>query len=340
MPPEILTPSSLLAVAGSVLGLGFLSGFRLYLTVLLIGLAMHFHVFGLGPEWAQLEVLGDWRILVAAGLLAIIEFTADKIPWLDSAWDSVHTFIRPIAATLLAATALGKWDPVTRTLLSLLAGTVALSAHSAKAATRLAVNHSPEPFSNIGLSLAGDLALPALWWAVIHYPTFFLAGLAIFLAIFAWFAPKVYRWMRVELAALGAMLRYWLELDSGLWAAVPATIEPRSPAAELWNLLNGRWAATTPEPKLRAVASTLPGLEGSLGYLSVAGGEVRFNTRRLWRTRRQQATLAMIAAADWRSGLFADTLTIRFREGHSWRFDVLKKKRVAPRQASVAALSS
>src|SRR5882724_11850353 len=91
---------------GSTLGLGFLAGIRLYATVLLIGLVVRFHLIALPPGLAHLSVLGDTLVLATAAAACAIEFVADKIPWVDSLWDSIHTFIRPVGAVLLGATAL------------------------------------------------------------------------------------------------------------------------------------------------------------------------------------------------------------------------------------------
>ena len=126
---------------------GFLSGVRLYATVLVLGLGMRYGLFTLGPWSENLHVLAHPWVLIAAGIACAMEFVADKIPWLDSAWDSFHTFIRPIAAILLSAAALESVDPVWRVLLVLACGTAALSSHATKAAARVVVNHSPEPFS-------------------------------------------------------------------------------------------------------------------------------------------------------------------------------------------------
>ena len=158
-----------IALLGSSLGLGFLAGIRLYATVLAIGLAVRFQLLHLHEGMRGLEVLADWRILALAGVAFLAEFFADKIPWVDTAWDAIHTFIRPVGAALLAATALGDVDPTLRTSLALLTGGVALTSHSGKAATRALVNHSPEPFSNVALSLAEDAVVPVgIWLATAH----------------------------------------------------------------------------------------------------------------------------------------------------------------------------
>lgn len=142
-----------LAVA---LSLGTLAGVNLYLTVLVTGLALHFHWVILPSQLAGLEVLGHPTILCIAAALYAIEFCADKIPWVDTAWDAIHTLIRPIGAAALAVAAMGDAHPAFEVVAGLLAGGMAFSSHTAKAGTRLAANTSPEPFTNIALSLVED----------------------------------------------------------------------------------------------------------------------------------------------------------------------------------------
>src|SRR5205085_1143331 len=135
----------LLAVA---LGLAALAGINLYLTVFVTGLAIHFHWITLAAEYQSLEVLGSTWIISIAGVLYLLEFFADKIPWVDSIWDAVHTVIRPIGGALLAIQVLGHPSPTFTIVVALLAGGTSLISHTAKAATRLTTNTSPEPFSN------------------------------------------------------------------------------------------------------------------------------------------------------------------------------------------------
>lgn len=142
-----------LAVA---LSLGTLAGVNLYLTVLVTGLALHFDWVTLPSPLAGLEVLGHPTILCIAAVLYAIEFCADKIPWVDTAWDAIHTLIRPIGAAALAVAAMGDAHPAFEVVAGLLAGGMAFSSHTAKAGTRLAANTSPEPFTNIALSLVED----------------------------------------------------------------------------------------------------------------------------------------------------------------------------------------
>jgi Domain of unknown function (DUF4126) len=187
---------NLLAVA---LGLACLAGINLYLTVFATGLAIHFHWITLAPAYQSLEVLGDPLIITIAGILYFLEFFADKIPWIDSAWDAVHTVIRPIGGALLAIQVLGHPSPALTVIVALLAGGTSLVAHTAKAATRLATNTSPEPFSNIGLSLGEDAAVLG-GLALVHFnPLLALLILAFGVGAFFYFAAKILRAMKAKI---------------------------------------------------------------------------------------------------------------------------------------------
>jgi hypothetical protein len=186
----------LLAVA---LGLAALAGVNLYLTVFVSGLAIHFHWITLGPQYQSLEVLGNPWIITVAGVLYFLEFFADKIPWVDSISDAVHTVIRPIGGALLAIQVLGHPSPAFTVIVALLAGGTSLVAHTAKAATRLASNASPEPFSNIGLSLGEDAAVLG-GLALVHFnPVLALIIFLIGIAAFLYFARKILRAMKVKI---------------------------------------------------------------------------------------------------------------------------------------------
>jgi hypothetical protein len=197
----------LIALLGSVLGLAFVSGLRLYSTVLALGLGIRFGLLTVPPHLANLTVLSHTPILVLAGVLYLVEFVADKVPWVDSAWDTVHTLIRPVGAAALAATAMVDMDPSVEALLILLAGGVALSGHAAKAGTRLAVNHSPEPVSNIGLSLSEDGLVVAGIWLALSHPVVALVLVLLALAAIAWLLPKLFRLIRGSVARIRAGLR-------------------------------------------------------------------------------------------------------------------------------------
>jgi hypothetical protein len=188
-----------LHLLGVALGLACLAGINLYLTVFITGLAIHFHWITLAPAYQSLEALGNPVIITIAGILYFLEFFADKIPWIDSAWDAVHTVIRPIGGALLAIQVLGHPSPTFTVIVALLAGGTSLITHTAKAATRLASNTSPEPFSNIALSFGEDVAVLG-GLAFIHYnPALALSIFALAIAAFLYFAPKVLRVMKAKI---------------------------------------------------------------------------------------------------------------------------------------------
>jgi len=188
-----------IGLLGSALGLSFLAGIRLYATVLVVGLAVRFHLLHLKAGMEGLNVLADWRVLTVAGIAFLAEFFADKIPYLDSAWDAVHTFIRPVGAAVLAAAALSDMDPALRTCIAILAGGVALTG---KAATRALVNHSPEPFSNVALSFIEDAIVPAGVWLATAHPVFTLCFIIVLVVLTVLFVRLAIRAVRHTFGAI------------------------------------------------------------------------------------------------------------------------------------------
>jgi len=215
-----------LDLLGVALGLAALAGINLYLTVFATGLAIHFHWITLAPQYQSLEILGNPWIISIAGVLYLLEFFADKIPWVDSIWDAVHTVIRPIGGALLAIQVLGHPSPALTVVVALLAGGTSLIAHTAKAATRLASNTSPEPFSNIGLSLGEDAAVLG-GLALVHFnPLLALIIFLIGIAAFLYFAPKILRAIKAKtwLAWKKINLPAYSERDVQLPITLPARL--------------------------------------------------------------------------------------------------------------------
>ena len=175
---------------GFVLGAAFASGLNLYATIGVLGLLHRFEVVRLP---GSLDVLAHPVVLGVALTLYVIEFVADKIPYVDNIWDVVHTFIRPPAAAVLAYTALGTGDvpDAVRLVAAMVAGTVALASHGAKASTRTAVNASPEPASNTAVSLTEDgLAIFLVWMAVTH-PLLTTVLVGVLLVVSVWLMVKI-----------------------------------------------------------------------------------------------------------------------------------------------------
>jgi hypothetical protein len=178
---------------GLAFGAGFSSGLNLYATIATLGLLQRFGVVHL-PE--QLQVLAHpWVLGIAIGLY-VLEFLADKIPFVDTVWDAIHTVIRPPAAALLAYGAAGAAPPEWRWGAALLAGGVALTSHGSKASVRAAANASPEPFSNWALSLGEDtLAVWLTWLATVH-PMATIVVVVILIALAAFVLFHLFRFLR------------------------------------------------------------------------------------------------------------------------------------------------
>jgi hypothetical protein len=175
----------LLTTLGRTLGFSFAAGVNLYATVAILGLASRYGWVSLPPQYAVFD--NNW-IIGAALVMYVVEFVADKIPWVDSAWDAVHTVIRPLGGALIAVTTLGDASPTVTTLIGLLGGAVAASSHASKAGTRAVANTSPEPFSNWILSLSEDAFVVGLGFVALKYPLVALAVTAVLLMTIVLFA--------------------------------------------------------------------------------------------------------------------------------------------------------
>jgi hypothetical protein len=182
-----------LATFGRTLGFSFAAGINLYATVAILGLASRYGWVSLPAEYQVFD--NDW-VIGGALVLYVIEFFADKIPWLDSAWDTLHTAIRPIGGAFIAVTTLGDASPTAQVFAALLGGTVAASSHLTKAGTRVVANSSPEPFSNWLLSLGEDVFVVALGYMALQHPLLALAVSVAALAIIGVFAAVIVRAIR------------------------------------------------------------------------------------------------------------------------------------------------
>jgi hypothetical protein len=335
---------------GSTLGLAFVAGFRLYATVLAIGLSIRFGLYHPGTAMEHLRILASMPVLVTAGVAFVLEFVSDKIPWLDTAWDSFHTFIRPIGAALLGVAAFGTMDPALKVAVVILCGGVALSSHSSKAAARVAVNHSPEPFSNIALSLAEDIAAPAGTWLAVSHPLVTLTLVAMFAAAFLWLSPKIFRIVRLQLVALRAFLSgpdrvrsrsAGRAAGSSSWNAAawdPATagvIERNAgPLPEpLGRSIADRLKLEQPPLGLRsAAAADVPRLKHSIGYLALVDNELIFVTRRGFRTRLHRIAAGEIHSTELKRGLLMHRIIFRTGSGEN-SFYVFRDADLAPAEA-------
>ena len=188
-----------LALAG---GLSWASGLRLYLTVFAVGLLAKFHYIPL-PD--SLNILTNPIVLSVAGVLTLNEFLADKIPYVDSAWDSIQTFIRIPAGALLAMGAINSSDPMVATISALIGGTLTGATHATKAGSRALINTSPEPVSNIAASFSEESILVTGGWLVFAHPAVFIGLLCGFIVLLFWLLPKLWRGIKMVLSNVGTI---------------------------------------------------------------------------------------------------------------------------------------
>ena len=280
---------------GPALGFATLAGLNLYLTVLLTGLAIHYHWIDLAASYPDLQVLGHPAVLIVAGVLFAIEFFADKVPWLDSAWDGLHTLVRPLGGAFLALHTLGHQnDHVVDVVTALLAGGVTLTTHGAKAGTRLIANGSPEPFSNVALSVVEDASvvggLGLMAYSFHHAPYLSLGVFAAVVAVLLYVTPRLFRFAQIRVWLLWKKLS-WPAFDAKRTA--PSTTLPPDPDL-LFARLNPEgdpvaWVA----PCLTGSSKGgLPGaFRGHLFALQTRPDKLYFVGRRGWRKRAETVDL-------------------------------------------------
>jgi hypothetical protein len=182
-----------ISALGRTLGFSFAAGINLYATVAILGLAAKFDWVALPEQFQAFN--NDW-IIGAAAVMYVIEFFADKIPYVDTVWDMIHTAIRPIGGALVAVTTMGEASPGTMGMAALLGGAVATSSHLTKTSTRAAANTSPEPFSNWFLSLGEDVFVVGLAYLALQYPVAAMLVVIVSLAFIILFAAIILRAVR------------------------------------------------------------------------------------------------------------------------------------------------
>ena len=285
---------------GTALGFGFASGLRFYAVVLTIAVGMHFHRLVLSPGLERLKALDNPIVLAIATVAFTVELFADKIPWVDSLWDAMHILIRPLGAAALMTTALGSADVdlVTRIGLATLSGVAALGGHSAKAGTRLLVNHRQEPLTNLSLSLGEDFLAFGLVLLTIAFPKFVISlGIGFFLLILIAF-PKLFRLTRIECAALVSLFcgePPWSETMPARYADY---------LDETFGLEGIRvWVRC-------AAGSGIGKLRHSIGYLCLTEDRLIFVARRLFKLRCYEIPLEKVERIRQRKRLLLNRLTI------------------------------
>lgn len=191
-----------IATLGRTMGFSFAAGINLYATVAILGLASRYDWVSLPSQYQAFD--NDF-IIGTALVLYVIEFVADKIPWFDSVWDTVHTAIRPIGGIVIAVTTLGEATPTTEVLVGLLGGALAAGTHFTKAGTRAVANTSPEPFSNWILSLGEDAFVITLALVALKYPVVAAGVVVVGVLLIGLFATVLFkairrRWLRPRAA--------------------------------------------------------------------------------------------------------------------------------------------
>ena len=186
------------------MGASWASGINLYAAILTLGVLGATGNITLPPD---LIILTDPLIISAAGLMFVIEFIADKMPGVDTGWDSIHTFIRIPAGALLAAGAVGDVTPALSVAAALVGGGLAAATHATKAGSRVMINTSPEPVSNWTASLAEDFAVIGGLWTAVHYPWLFLILLLVFILLMIWLLPKIWQGIKKVFAFIKDMIQ-------------------------------------------------------------------------------------------------------------------------------------
>ena len=176
------------------MGAAWASGINLYAALLVLGIMGMNGAIALPPD---LQVLAHPMVVGAAGVMYLVEFFADKVPGVDTTWDTIHTFIRIPAGAMLAAGAVGDVDPAVSLAAALLGGALAAGAHGVKAGSRILINTSPEPMTNWTASVVEDIVVIGGIWTAVNHPWLFLVVLAIFIILMIWLLPKLWRGIKM-----------------------------------------------------------------------------------------------------------------------------------------------
>lgn len=193
----------LISVIALTMGVSWASGINLYAALLVLGLAGSTGNVDLPPE---LSVVENPMVIMAAGIMYFVEFFADKVPGVDTAWDTVHTFIRIPAGALLAVGAVGDVTPALELSAGLLGGSMAGASHLTKFSSRALINTSPEPFSNWAASISEDVLVLGGLWAMFNHPWLFVAAMVLFIFMVIWLLPKLWRLLKAIFSRLGQWL--------------------------------------------------------------------------------------------------------------------------------------
>jgi hypothetical protein len=197
--------STLIQTIALTMGVAWASGLNLYGTLLALGIMSNTGYVDLP---ADLQIVGDPLVIAVAGLMYGVEFFADKVPGVDTGWDTLHTFVRIPAGALLAAGAIGDVTPAAEMAAAIVGGSLAAGTHFTKAGSRVMINTSPEPVSNWAASISEDIAVFAGLWAAIAHPYVFIALLVAFILLMIWMLPKLWRGIK-------RILQFFINLFGG-----------------------------------------------------------------------------------------------------------------------------
>ncbi len=214
---------SIIATIALTMGVGWASGINLYATLLMLGYMANTGNIVLPDE---LEVLASPLVIAAAAFMYAVEFFTDKIPGVDTGWDTLHTFIRIPAGAALAAGAVGDVSVAVEVAAAIVGGGLAAGSHVAKAGSRVMINTSPEPFSNWFASVGEDVAVIAGVWAALNQPWLFLAALLLFILLLAWLLPKLLRAAGRVLGSIGKLFRGRSPPDPRSGRELPSATKP------------------------------------------------------------------------------------------------------------------
>lgn len=191
---------TLISTIALTMGVSWASGINLYAALLVLGIGGSTGNIDLPPD---LAVLSDPMVILAAGVMYAAEFFADKVPGVDSGWDTLHTFVRIPAGALLAASSVGDVTPAFEIAAGIMGGSMAATSHATKAGTRLLINTSPEPFTNWTASISEDIMVIAGLWAALHNPLLFLGFMVLFIILVIWLLPKIIRAIKLMAKKIG-----------------------------------------------------------------------------------------------------------------------------------------
>ncbi|WP_290705516.1 DUF4126 domain-containing protein [Amphritea sp.] len=211
------------ALIALTMGVGWASGINLYATILMLGLMSNMGNLELP---AELEIIADPMVLMAAGFMYCVEFFADKIPGVDTGWDTLHTFIRIPAGAALAAGAVGDMNGAVVLAAALVGGSLSATSHALKAGGRVMINTSPEPVTNWTASVSEDLVVFGGLWAALNYPVAFLIGLVLFVALVIWLLPKIWRGVKKVFTFLAGLFGH---KSDDIKIAEGGVLPPRKP---------------------------------------------------------------------------------------------------------------